>query len=694
MAVNRGPEAASLTVLPTLWFRNTWSWGEEGANRPEMHLNPERVIVAAPWEMPVYHLYCEAAEEFLFTENESNAALLFGTASNSKYAKDAFHRVIVDGERDAVNPSLCGTKAAVVYRRELAPGEEWVIRLRLCIPPVVEPFGGGFEKFFTDRESEADAYYELLTPGLNEDLRLVQRRAQAGLLWCKKFYFYSVASWLEGDPTMPPPPAPRLHGRNSFWRELHAHDVISMPDSWEYPYFCAWDLMFHSVAFAGLDPATAKRQSMVLRGERYTSPSAQQPAYEWALSDTNPPIGGWATWRIYSIERALTGKTDTTYLKQAFNKLMLNYAWWANRVDQTGDNVFEGGFLGLDNIGVFDRRYALPDGSKIEQSDGTAWMATFALNMLNIAIELAGVEPAYEDIADRFLSDFIYLAAAINAAGSSGYSLWDDEDGFYYDVLKRPDGSSDFLKTRSVAGITPLFAVETFNKEAVSRFPLLRKRIAWFSKHRPHLLEHLHHIGRENDGKLLVSLVSPERLRRVCERLFDPGEFLSPHGLRSLSKVYLANPYTFREGDQVETLSYCPGNSPVAMFGGNSNWRGPVWIPMNYLLIESLQKFAFYFGDSFKLEYPTGSGIELSLWEISLDLERRIESLFLRDSTGARPFNGGSPLFDSNPLWKDHILFHEYFHGETGAGLGACHQTGWTALVAKMIRQTRANLDH
>lgn len=685
--INRGPDPALLIVLPTLWFRNTWAWGEVGAVKPKMHLGSQGTVVARPWEMPEYELCAEGNPEWIFTENETNTSRLFGSPNTSPYVKDAFHEYVVSGHSEAVNPEHYGTKAAALYRRNLAPGEEWTIQLRLRHPSRGAPFDETFHETFEIREAEVSAFYEQSSPGLPNETALVSQRSLAGLLWCKKFYFYSVMRWLTGDPTMPPPPPERWHGRNTFWRELNAHNVISMPDSWEYPYFCGWDLMFQSVAFAGIDPATAKKQSMVLSGERYTSPSAQQPAYEWALSDANPPIGGWAAWRIYSIERATRGTGDLSYLKKAFNKLLMSYSWWGNRVDQTGDNVFEGGFLGLDNIGVFDRRSPLPDGSKIEQSDGTAWMASFSLNMLNIAIELAKSDPSYEDIADRFLNDFIYLAANINAKGSGGYALWDEEDGFYYDVLKRPDGSTEYLKTRSVAGVTPLFAVESFDAETAKNFPLLRKRIEWFAKHRPDLLDQLHHIGKDVEGRLLVSLVPPERLRRVCKRLFDEGEFLSPHGIRSLSRVYLDTPYTFTEGDETECLAYSPADSPVSMFGGNSNWRGPVWMPVNYLLIESLQKFGFYFGESFKIEFPTGSGVEMTLWDISIELERRLISLFTPDACGRRPFNGETDLFHRDPHWKDHILFHEYFNGDNGAGVGASHQTGWTALVAKMARQ-------
>lgn len=686
--INRGPEAAPLTVLPTLWFRNTWTWEVAPVSKPEIRLLPDgQGISAHSPELPDYHLQGEGRPKWIFTENETNERLLYGAPNRTPYVKDAFHHYVVGGAAHVVNPAHIGTKAAAVYQRTLAPGEEWTIRLRLGVSLLEKPFAQSFDSLLEEREQEHDEHFAAMFPDMPSESSHIMRSALAGLLWSKKFYSYHVSRWLHGDPTMPSPPACRWRGRNAFWQELYANDVISMPDSWEYPYFCAWDLMFQSVAFAVIDPATAKRQNMLLQGERYTSPSAQQPAYEWALSDANPPIGGWAAWRIYSIERGERGTGDRAYLKKAFNKLLLNYGWWANRVDQTGDNVFEGGFLGLDNIGVFDRRYPLPDGSRIAQSDGTAWMATFSLNMLNIAIELAREEPEYEDIADKFLNDFIHLAAAINSPRGGGLSLWDEEDGFYYDVLRRPDGSSDYLKTRSVAGLTPLFAVESFDAATALKFPLLRKRYAWFAKKRPHLIENLGHITHEIDGRHLVSLVPPERLRRICARLFDETEFLSPHGIRALSKIYESHPYTFTEGDKTETLSYSPADSPVDMFGGNSNWRGPVWMPMNYLIIEALQKFGFYFGDTFQVEFPVGSGVLMNLWQVSLELEKRLVGIFHRGEDGCRAFNGRVDLFQNDPHWRDLLLFHEYFHGDNGSGVGASHQTGWTALVAKMCRQ-------
>ena len=686
--INRGPDPAPLTVLPTLWFRNTWSWDLDPPAKPSLHLQPSgKALIADCPDLPEYHLYADDATEWIFTDNDTNTLRLYNAPNKYPHVKDAFHDFIIDGRQEAVNPTQTGTKASAVFRHTLAPAEEWTIRLRLCRPPMPVPFGSAFDALFDTREKELGTFFESLNPGMPVELARVHHSAIAGLLWCKKFYYYPVKRWLDGDPAMPPPPPGRHGVRNTFWKDLHAHDIISMPDSWEYPYFCSWDLMFQSVAFAVADPATAKRQNMLLYGERYTSPSSQQPAYEWALSDANPPIGAWAAWRIYSIERGATGKGDTTYLKKAFNKLLLNYSWWANRVDQTGDNIFEGGFLGLDNIGVFDRRYPLPDGSRIAQSDGTSWMAMLCLNMLNIAIELAKDSPEYEDIADKFLNDFLYLAAAVNSPVSGQMALWDNEDGFYYDVLRRPDGSSAYLKTRSIAGLTPLFAVESFDANTVSRFPILTKRLQWFKQHRPDLLNHLQHLGSPVEGRRIISLVPPDRLRRICEYLFDESEFLSPHGIRALSRRYLDHPYTFTEGGMTQTIAYSPADSPVAMFGGNSNWRGPVWMPMNHLIIESLQKFAFYFGDTFKVEFPTGSGVEMTLWDISLELQRRIVSIFTPDKEGHRPFNGDTALFQNDPHWRDLILFNEYFHGDTGSGIGASHQTGWTALVAKMVRQ-------
>jgi hypothetical protein len=508
-------------------------------------------------------------------------------------------------------------------------------------------------------------------------------------LWCKKYYGWSVQRWLVGDPTTPPPPPQRWLTENAQWQRLHAHDVISMPDAWEYPYFCQWDLMFHSVAFAVFDPATAKEQCMLLRSPHYTAPNAQTPAYEWALSDPNPPIGAWAAMRIFQIDRKTSEEPDLGFLRSALRKLILEYGWWANRNDRSGDNVFEGGFLGLDNIAVFDRRYPLADGSHIEQCDGTSWMASLSLNLLNISVELSREEPEYADIAERFVYDFVQLALTLNTPGSRGYVNWDEQDGFYYDVIKRPDGSTEYLRSRSVSGLIPLLAVASFDVDTVKRLPCLdvRQSLAWFLHERTRPTWLVDHIGQWRNDRLLFSLVPEDRLKRICERLFDEDEFLSPYGIRALSKVYEDNPYTFTEGSQTQTLAYSPADSPVAMFGGNSNWRGPVWMPINFLLIESLQKFGHYYGDSFMVEFPTRSGQWITLWDASLQLEQRLVNLFRRNGAGQRPFNGDVELFQSDPHWRDLIQFNEYFHGDNGRGVGASHQTGWSAMVCKMINQ-------
>jgi hypothetical protein len=550
---------------------------------------------------------------------------------------------------------------------------------------VGEAFGG----IVAEREREWLEYFEHRVQGLSEDDRRIHLAGTAGLLWCKKYYGWSVMRWLEGDPTGAPPPPERRHSPNAYWLRLHAHDVISMPDCWEYPYFCQWDLMFHAVAFAVFDPATAKEQCMLLRKPHYTAPNAQTPAYEWALSDPNPPIGAWAAMRIYQIDRRNSDAADLSFLRAALRKLILEYGWWANRNDRSGDNVFEGGFLGLDNIAVFDRRFPLADGSVIEQCDGTAWMASLSLNLLQIAVELSREEPEYADICERFVVDFVQLAIALNNPAGRNYLNWDEEDGFYYDVIKRTDGSVDYLRTRSISGLVPLLAVQSFDIDTVARLPMLdvTNTLAWFTHERTTPSWIVENLGIWNNDRVLFTLVPRARLQRICERLFDEEEFLSPHGIRSLSKVYEQHPYTYTEGSESQTLAYSPADSPVAMFGGNSNWRGPVWMPMNFLLIESLQKFAHFYDDSFKVEFPTRSGHWITLWQASLELEKRLVGLFRRDGRGRRPFLGDVELFQTDPHWRDLILFNEYFHGDNGSGVGASHQTGWSAMVCKMLNQ-------
>ena len=693
---NRGPDPAPLTLLPTLWMRNTWGWGYPDEYQQSMTLEGDCVVTSNLANLGIYELLCREQGEWLFTDNETNHQHLYSQPNSSQFQKDGFHRYLIDGEIGAINPAHTGTKAARLVQRSLAPDEEWCVELRLRQRQPAdtslsqEPeFGDSFDALFSAREQECHRFFEAALPGLNAEDRLIHTSALAGLLWCKKYYGWSVLRWLEGDPTQPTPPANRWHTETAQWRRLHAHNIISMPDAWEYPYFCQWDLMFHAVAFSIVDPEMAKQQAMLLRSPHFTAPSAQTPAYEWALSDPNPPIGAWAAMRIYQIDRKYSGKADQPFLRSALRKLLLEYGWWANRNDRSGDNVFEGGFLGLDNIAVFDRRFPLEDGSRIEQCDGTAWMASLSLNLLNISVELSHEEPEYADTCERFVYDFTTLALALNAPSERGFLNWDDDDGFYYDVIKRPNGSTDYLRTRSLSGLIPLLAVASFDRETVERLPVLDlvNSMAWFVHERttPTWLEH--HLGQWRNDRVLYALVPEDRLRRICERLFDEEEFLSPYGIRSLSKVYEDHPYTFTEGADSQTLAYSPADSPVAMFGGNSNWRGPVWMPINFLLIESLQKFGHYYGDSFKVEFPSRSGNWLNLWEVSLQLEKRLVGIFRRDGSGRRAFNGDVELFQSDPHWRDLVLFNEYFHGDNGRGVGASHQTGWSAMVAKMINQ-------
>ena len=693
-AINRGPDAAPLTLLPTLWLRNTWSWGYPDEHELPMQLEGSAVTTAELPQLGAYRLHCQQQGEWWFTDNETNHQRLWGQPNTTPYQKDGFHRRLIEGEVGAINPAQRGTKAAHVLNRTLAAGEEWVVELRLraVAADTGDPFSEEFGRIFEEREQEWRDYFAHVVPGLDADARLVHDSAAAGLLWNKKYYGWSVLRWLEGDPTMPPPPPERWLSDNAYWKRLHCHAVISMPDSWEYPYFCQWDLMFHAVAFAMIDPAAAKHQCMLLRSPHFTAPNAQTPAYEWALSDPNPPIGAWAAMRIFQIDRKQNGHGDLPFLRAALRKQILEYGWWANRNDRRGDNVFEGGFLGLDNIAVFDRRFPLADGSHIEQCDGTAWMASLSLNLLQMAVELSREEEEYQDLCERFVVDYVQLAIALNApsmAFGRTFLNWDEQDGFYYDVIKRPDGSHDYLRTRSLTGLIPLLAVASFDVDTVLRLPMLdvRKTLAWFFHERTSPTWVAENLGIWHDDRILFALVPRERLQRICERLFDEEEFLSLHGIRSLSKVYGEHPYTYTEGSDSQTLSYSPGDSPVAMFGGNSNWRGPVWMPLNFLLIESLQKFAHFYGDSLKVEFPTRSGHWINLWEASLELEKRLVALFRRGADGRRPFLGDVELFQNDPHWRDLLQFHEYFHGDNGSGVGASHQTGWTAMVCKLITQ-------
>jgi hypothetical protein len=638
-----------------------------------------------------YHLYCEGDPELLFTENETNFQRLYGHENGHPFVKDAFHEYVVHGRKDAVNPAKTGTKAAAHYTLQVPAGGSAVVRLRLTDgEPAGTPFGGEFDRIFAGRIREADEFYGGVIPArLSDDSRKIMRQALAGMLWSKQWYHYDVRRWLEGDPTQPPPPAERKHGRNHEWMHLYNDDVISMPDKWEYPWYAAWDLAFHTISLALVDPDFAKDQLILFLREWYMHPNGQIPAYEWAFGDVNPCVHAWAAWRVYKIEKRIRGKADTQFLERVFHKLLLNFTWWVNRKDPEGHNVFQGGFLGLDNIGVFDRSAPLPTGGHIEQSDGTAWVGMFCLNMLAMAQELARKDPAYEDVASKFFEHFVYIAHAINDIAGEGIELWNQEDGFFYDVLHLPDGSLHPLKVRSLVGLIPLFAVETLEPETEQTMPQFWRRMKWFIRNRPELREHI--IPQERaDGKTrrLLSLVNGERLKSVLRYMLDENEFLSPYGIRALSRYHRDHPYLFWVNGHEHRVDYEPAESSTGLFGGNSNWRGPIWFPVNYLLIESLQKFDYFYKEQFQVEYPTGSGKQMSLWDVSAELSRRLTRIFMRGPDGRRPVHGAAEKFQTDPHWRDLILFYEYFHGDNGAGIGASHQTGWTGLVAKLLQQS------
>jgi len=697
-AWNRGPEPAPLHLLPTVWFRNRWGWGE-GYDPPGVTQTDSRPGTAL-MALTEYHygrrwVLIEGAPELLFTENETNMERLFGEQSRTPYVKDAFHRYVINGERAAVNPAKKGTKAAAHFAQVIAPGKSWTIRLRLMdydptrLSSSQQLFGTAFDSIFDQRLKEADEFYaKRIHPKMSEDARLVQRQAFAGLIWGKQSYHYDVARWLAGDPTQPPPDPRRYLGRNHQWTNLHNSDVISMPDKWEYPWYAAWDLAFHCVAMARIDPEFAKNQIILFLREWYMHPNGQLPAYEWNFSDVNPPVHAWAAWRVYKIACTREGKRDRTFLVRVFHKLLLNFTWWVNRKDPEGNNVFEGGFLGLDNIGVFDRSMPLGPGSHIEQSDGTSWMAMFCLNMLSIAMELARDDPAYEDVASKFFEHFVYIAQAMNDIGGEGIGLWDEQDGFYYDVVHIGDAPPVPMKVRSMVGLVPLFAAETFEPQDISRFAGFRRRMDWFLKHHPDMAEHVDMSERTKEGpRLLLTIANRQKLERIYRYLFDENEFLSPYGIRALSKYHAQHPFEVRYHGRVNAVDYEPAESTSDLFGGNSNWRGPIWFPMNFLLIETLQRIHFYYGNDFKVEYPTGSGNQETLWDVASEISRRLTHIFIRRD-GQRAVNGKVTLFQNDPYWRDLIPFYEYFNAENGAGLGASHQTGWTALVAKLIEQS------
>jgi hypothetical protein len=692
-AVNRGPEPARLELLPTCWFRNTWAWGIE-ERRPRLRrTDPVEGGLVIELQHPLYGrrwLYCAGSPALLFTENETNASRLWGGENATPYVKDGIDAAVVHGRAEAVNPDPHGTKVAAWYGLALGPGEAVVARLRLRDRPSPSPFDPAFEATFEARQREADEFYATVMPAdLSPDGRLVMRQALAGLLWTKQFYHFEVTRWLRGDPAGPPPPPERLRGRNHRWTHLYNEDVLSMPDKWEYPWYAAWDLAFHTIPFALVDPAFAKEQLVLLLREWYMHPNGQLPAYEWAFGDVNPPVHAWAAWRVYKIERRVRGRADRRFLERVFHKLLLNFTWWVNRKDAEGLNIFQGGFLGLDNIGVFDRSAPLPTGGHIEQADGTAWMAMYCLNMLAIALELARENPAYEDVASKFFEHFANIARASNDVAGEGIELWNERDGFYYDVLRTPDGAARPLRVRSLVGLIPLFAVETLEPEVVDALPGFKRRMQWFIENRPELANHVEsETGGDGGVRRLLALANRTRLRRILRYMLDEQEFLSPYGVRALSRYHAADPYVLLVGGAEYRVGYEPAESTTGLFGGNSNWRGPVWFPVNYLLVESLQKYHHFFGDGLKVEFPTGSGQRLTLWDVAGELSRRLTRLFLRDAAGRRPVFGGVEKFQTDPHWRDLVLFFEYFHGDNGAGIGASHQTGWTALVAKFLQQS------
>ena len=690
-AVNRGPEAAPLDILPTIWFRNRWSW-DGSMERPSLTRG-----AAAPGVVSVMltesrygrrFLYCEGTPELLFTENETNAVRLFPRGTNSAaFVKDGIDDYVVHGAA-SVNPAETGTKCAARYRTTISAGGQAVLQLRFTDAPVAEPFAQSFADVFAERIREANDFYADVIPArLSDDARGVMRQAFAGLLWSKQFYHYDVHRWLKGDPAQPRPPEQREAGRNHEWPQLNNADVISMPDKWEYPWYASWDLAFHCIPLSLVDAEFAKNQLLLLLREWYMHPNGQLPAYEWNFSDVNPPVHAWAALRVFRIDRRVNGRGDRRFLARAFHKLLLNFTWWVNKKDAEGNNVFEGGFLGLDNIGVFDRSHLPPGGSHLEQSDGTSWMAMFTLNMLAIAMELASEDPTYEDIATKFFEHFLFIAHAMTNRGDRSLCLWDDDDAFFYDVLYRA-GVRTPLRIRSMVGLIPLFAVETLDSPVIAGLEGFRRRMEWFLEHRPDLTGNVASLVEHGTAeRRLLSLVNADQLRRILGVMLDEREFLSPHGIRALSRVHAERPYILRLDGEDHVVDYQPGESTNALFGGNSNWRGPVWFPVNYLLIESIQKFHYYYGDDFTVECPAGSGRMLTLWEVAAELSRRLSTIFLRRD-GRRPVYGGIERFQTDPHWRDLILFHEYFHGDTGQGLGASHQTGWTAIVAKLLEQS------
>jgi hypothetical protein len=685
-AHNRGPETAELHVLPTLWFRNTWSW-DEGDAKPKLSQARNGAVVASHQRLGEHTLRCEDNPEILFTENESNASRLWGNPNSSPYVKDAFHHYVISGNQEAVNPSKTGTKAAAHYGLEVPAGSSKAVRLRLSAKLAADPFSA-FDQIFAARLADADEFYNRITPpSLNEDERRMHRQALAGMLWSKQYYYFDLDRWLSEHDAHPMMGTSHPGVRNSEWFHMLNSDVISMPDKWEYPWYAAWDLAFHTLALSLVDFDFAKEQLLLMLRNLYAHPNGQIPAYEWNFGDVNPPVHAWATLFLFNMERQL-GRGDLRFLERSFQGLMLNFNWWVNRKDPQGRNVFAGGFLGLDNIGVFDRSAELPTGGHLDQADGTAWMAFYCQNMLEIALILTEADSVYEEIAYAFLEHFVWITYAMDRIGEKHDEMWDSEDGFFYDLLHLPNGNAMRLKVRSMVGLLPLCASTVLEADAVAHYPRVAELIAIFQKRHPDLLKHIAPLDSKfvgHDGRRLLSVCNKEKIERILRYMLDENEFFGPYGIRSLSRDHLGHPFVFDLGGQEFKVQYLPAESNTGMFGGNSNWRGPVWMPVNALLIRGLLNLYQFYGDTFKVECPTASGKYMTLFEVAKELGRRLSSIFLRDATGKRPVYGGTKKFQEDPHWKDHILFYEYFHGDNGAGLGASHQTGWTGLISRIV---------
>jgi len=717
---NRGPDPAVIHVLPTIWARNRWSWGnphEERQTKPVMTRHGDLGVKIEQETLGTLHLESQATPdgarrpaEVLFTENETNTAAVFGAPSGNAHTKDAFHRYIVHGEESAINPQETGSKAAIHHVIEVPPGQRVVLRCRLYSQDEAphRTFSREFETVFEQRVTEADAFYaERISSTLSPDDHQIARQGYAGLLWSKQFYCYVIEDWLKGDPLQPPPPNSRKYGRNKEWWHLFNRDIISVPDKWEYPWYASWDLAFHMVTFAKIDANFAKEQLILLLREWYMHPNGQLPAYEFEFGDVNPPVHAFACWRVYKMTGP-RGQRDRAFLAKCFQKLLINFTWWVNRKDITGKNIFGGGFLGLDNIGVFDRSKPLPTGGSLDQADGTAWMAFFCAQMLGIAIELAQEDPVYEDVASKFFEHFVAIADAINTVGGTG--LWDERDGFYYDMLSL-NGVSNPMRVRSMVGLIPLFAAEVLDQESINKLPGFKKRMDWFLHHRRDLARNIAYMSKSRHpdsqhyaedpkyaagarDRYLLAIPSKDRLERVLKYLLDENEFLSPFGIRSMSRVHLEHPFELRVDGTTYSVKYVPGESDTELFGGNSNWRGPIWMPVNFLIVEALERYCLFYGPTFKVECPTGSGHWMDLQEVADEILTRLLKVFQRGPGGHRPVNNGDQRYASDPNWKDLVLYYEYFHGDTGRGVGASHQTGWTALIARIMAGRGKKLEH